>query len=172
MHELWLPVVGAEPWYEVSSYGRVRSVDRVLVMANGKRRPHRGVMLTLFPRDTGYLGVTLGMPGGQTNFNVHNLVAKSFLDGSPGADVNHKNLDKHDNRASNLEYLSTKGNINHAVQLGVFGAASLMVVEVYEMRRLHKRGFTQNALGSMFGIHPSQVSRVVNRRCWKLLLES
>lgn len=39
--ERWLPVVGAKGYYEVSSHGHVKSLDRTIICSNGK--PRRGM---------------------------------------------------------------------------------------------------------------------------------
>jgi len=44
--EHWLPVVGFEDFYEVSDQGRVRSLDRISEMSNGRKRAIKGRILS------------------------------------------------------------------------------------------------------------------------------
>lgn len=90
--EAWLPVVGYEGIYEVSDLGRVRSQRRVL-------KGHDVY---------GYTHVSLG----QRQVSVHRLVAAAFFGPPPfdGAEVDHKNGRRADNRPGNLEYVSRAEN--------------------------------------------------------------
>lgn len=115
--ELWRPVVGWEGLYEVSSHGRVRSLDRVVekIEWNGKKyqRLYRGKILSINLMNTGYCSATLCLDGRCKPIGVHRLVAQAFI---PNPDnlpcVNHKDECKSNNHADNLEWCSHYYN-NH-----------------------------------------------------------
>lgn len=74
-----------------------------------------------FLHSSGYLIVSLRMKRGDESktFQVHQLVAKHFVPGYKlGLVVNHKNLDRTDNRAENLEWVTQKENLAHAARNG------------------------------------------------------
>lgn len=113
--EEWRGIPGVEWAYEVSSHGRVRSLDRYVPMApSGKLRFHRGRILAqnTVGADRGYLGLTIaGRPGKQ---RVHRLVAEAFLGlGFPGdeRDVDHLDENKLNNRVDNLEVVTHAENM-------------------------------------------------------------
>lgn len=55
-----------------------------------------------------------------TNFAVHLIIARAFCKGyKKGLVVNHKNGNKIDNRAVNLEYCTYSANTKHAWKLGL-----------------------------------------------------
>lgn len=116
--EEWRPVKGFEGLYEVSSLGRVRSLDRLIVRSDGQSYIKHGQILTLTPNigRRGYLRVALSKGHKQyKHFEVHRLVALHFVDGyQPGLVVNHKNEIKTDNRADNLEWCTYKYNLNYS----------------------------------------------------------
>lgn len=88
--------------YMVSNLGRVKSLL-------GRKKKHGRIMS---PRSnwSGYPQVGLR---GRT-YSVHKLVAFAFLGPRPdGTDVNHKDLNKENNRVDNLEYTTRQGNVDH-----------------------------------------------------------
>lgn len=114
--EQWKAVVGYEGSYEVSDMGRVRSLDRTRLLKNshGSRsyRTDKGKYLSLINHGNGYLYVGLQDNGHKENRYVHRLVAEAFCDNPRGVSViNHKNFDKSDNRACNLEWVTQKENV-------------------------------------------------------------
>ena len=51
------------------------------------------------------------------HYKIHRMVAEIYLDNPNNlTDVNHKNLDKSDNRVSNLEWSSHSQNLKHYYQ--------------------------------------------------------
>lgn len=111
--EKWRPVVGFEGYYEVSDWGRVRSLDRIVVMKNGHKRITHGKLLTQgrYNSKASYRGVTLCKDGIPLKTSVHRLVATAFIPNPKNLpEVNHKDEDKQNNRASNLEWCDRKYN--------------------------------------------------------------
>ena len=54
----------------------------------------------------------LKFEGGKKNFMVHRLVAKAFVPGYfEGADVNHKDCNRQNNHADNLEWMTRRDNL-------------------------------------------------------------
>lgn len=96
-HILWKDVPGFEGLYKVSNLGDVYSVRR------GK---------VLIPDDVrGYKQVTLQKNGDRKRDKVHRLVAFAFVSQSEGMTiVNHKDENKSNNRADNLEWCTIQYN--------------------------------------------------------------
>lgn len=96
--ENWKPVFGYEKYYSVSDLGRVRSEKRGIILRPQKRRH-------------GYLSVWLYGDDSKTQVSVHRLVAMAFCENPNDLpEVNHKNEDKTDNRAENLEWVTHREN--------------------------------------------------------------
>ena len=112
--EIWRPVVGYEGLYDVSSYGRVRSLDRYVKGRYGNYRLHKGKILSPAKDTTGYLKVVLACNGKCKTIKVHRLVAQVFiLNPDNLLEVNHKDEDKTNNRVENLEWCNRKYNCNY-----------------------------------------------------------
>lgn len=126
--ETWKDIPGYEGRYQVSDEGRVRSLDRVVrgVSKTGReyQRKVRGVVLT--PGNCrGYLIVNIFPVG---TIAVHLLVARVFVDGfAPGLEANHKDGNKENCAASNLEWVTRSGNQLHAVATGLKSQAIRVV---------------------------------------------
>ncbi len=94
-----------------------------------------------------YLKVTLVNDKGQRKqLSIHRLVAEMFCDNPENKTyVNHINGVKHDNRSSNLEWVTASENINHAYSEGLLvhytkelGEKEKLVLDMLTQRRPHK----------------------------------
>ena len=101
-NEIWVPVLGYEMIYEVSSFGRIRNISKF------KNR-------ILNPRKTkdGYLYLELSSYYKRATKKVHRIVAESFLGRVDNKCVNHIDGNKLNNNISNLEWISTRDNCIH-----------------------------------------------------------
>lgn len=156
MQEKWKPVPGYEGLYEVSSQGRVRSP--------------RG-MRSLFVAYGGYVGVTLFRENKPKNWHVHQLVAGAFIGPATGGhEVNHKNLNRSDNRPSNLEYVTASQNMRHALEWGMSqGVNTLLPKDVRNIRRALRRGATQKSLAAKYGVSRTTIGAISQGRTWAWL---
>ena len=111
MEEIWKDIEGYEGIYQVSSFGRVRSLDRMVIMRNGRSRIKRGQILKERRTKHGYVRVQLGVNNDQY---IHRLVASTFISNSDNLpQVNHKDENKSNNRVDNLEWCDNVYNINY-----------------------------------------------------------
>lgn len=116
--ETWLPVPGFEEFYEVSSAGRIRSLDRIVTQKNGMKRNKRGRLMKT-PPSGGYPQVNLCDGAQQVNTRVHRIVAAAFLGPRPeGMEVRHLNGDPTDNAVANLAYGTSSENNYDIVKHG------------------------------------------------------
>lgn len=103
MREIWKDIPGYEGLYRVSNLGNVKSLNW--------RNTGEAKNLYLKPHRRGYLQVELAKNGIKKCFVVHRLVATAFL---PNDDllpqVNHKDENKKNNRADNLEWCTQSYN--------------------------------------------------------------
>ena len=76
----------------------------------------RGKPLKPSTNHSGYQIVNILVNGKRIGIAVHTAVARAFCDGySSDLQVNHKDGDKKNNAASNLEWVSAKENTQHAI---------------------------------------------------------
>jgi len=108
MNEEWKPIEGTDERYEVSNYGRVRTLRRTKKM------------LTLTKQKSGYLYVMIEKDGKPCNCRVSRLVALHFIpnpDNLP--EVNHIDGNKENNTVTNLEWSNRSLNMKHASRMGL-----------------------------------------------------
>lgn len=103
---------------EVSTLGRVRTLDRVV--SNGKgTRVEKGMILKQWLNKRGYLRVAFKKDSKLVNKPVHRLVAQTFI---PNPDnlpqVNHKDCNPQNNSVSNLEWCTPEYNIEYREKYG------------------------------------------------------
>lgn len=119
MKEIFKAVQGYEELYQVSNFGRVKSLPR-------QKSYGKGTFLTeeRFLRQRihiGYLRVNLCEGSAKMKtINVHILVANAFhekIEDKPFA--NHKDLNRLNNHADNLEWVNRRENTSH--QKGIKG---------------------------------------------------
>jgi len=114
----------------------------------------------------GYLFVALRRDGRTHNRKVHALVAEAFIGPRPsGLDVNHIDGDKRNNRVENLEYVTRRQNIHHAVELGLRGKLSMQAAN--DIRALVAAGCTQQSIADQYGVHSTLVSQIVRNKVWR-----
>ena len=177
--EQWKTVAGWQGFYEVSSLGRVRSVDRrhpvINRFGNVENRLHRGKLLKPGRTKNGYLVVGLTRPGGvrETPY-VHSLVADAFLGPKPpllevchgvaGKEVNADYNLRYDTRSSNALDRHRDGTMNQA-RGEDHCCAKLTETDVQWIRS----NSTLNAreMGEALGVHQSTVTHAAKGVTWK-----
>jgi len=113
--EIWKAIEGYEGIYQVSSFGRVRSVKRTVKRlgryGNNSTFNVKGEILSQWKRSDGYMSVTLRSGKKQKTYLVHRLVIETF---NPNPDasqwINHKDENKSNNNISNLEWCTPSYN--------------------------------------------------------------
>ena len=170
--ECWRDIPGYDGIYSVSNRGRVR--------LNVTRNRYRaGSIRTGQPNADGYLRLSMTHNGQRKKCFVHRLVALAFL-GPRDANIelNHKNGVKTDNRVENLEYVTHRENMCHAVDMGLWNPArgvgeeiensKLTVADIRAIREEYSCGdITYAQLGKHYGVVHQNISSIVNRKTWK-----
>ena len=112
--EIWKDVEGYEGLYQVSNLGRVKSLARTCkTKGNGIRDVKECIRKTI-TSNCGYVMVLLCKDNKAKHCLMHRLVANAFV-GNPDnlPQVNHKDGDKANNKADNLEWVTSSENNKH-----------------------------------------------------------
>lgn len=163
--EKWQDFKGYEGYYQVSSFGQVRSVDRVVVGVDGKTYHYKGRILKQAKTSDGYKTVQLFKDNGLKTFKVHRMIALTFIPNPNNKpEVNHIDGNKSNNHISNLEWVTRSENLKHAVKHGLSSpvkaieATKKKVELVDDNGNAIKRWNTMTAAADEMGVHISNVS--------------
>ena len=121
MCEEWRDIPGFEGYYQASTLGRIRSVDRVVPWSGwGGVRTCKGQILTqCWCSHYPYKVVAPSKQGKQSTAYVHRLVAAAWLGPVPaGCQVRHGENGYADNSVSNLSYGTRKDNERDKIRDG------------------------------------------------------
>lgn len=107
-NEIWKDIEGYENLYQISNYGRVKSIIR------NKIKHYE-------TNHNGYLRVNLCKKRKIEHKRVHRLVAEAFIPNPQNLpQINHKDGNKLNNCVNNLEWCTPTDNVRHSVEIGTF----------------------------------------------------
>jgi len=174
--EEWRPVLGWEGLYEVSDFGRVRSLDRKVICINrGKEVTYTVYGRVLSPGTVqGYKQVALQCAPRHEQKKVHQLVLEAFVGPCPtGHECRHLKGNREDNRLLMLSWGTKLENAQDKHRHGTMcegekhGNAKVTSSDVLEIRRRWANGERQVDLAAEFNIGQGRISAIVRRATWK-----
>jgi hypothetical protein len=119
--EIWKDIENYEGYYQISNFGKVRSLDRhVNNKIKNKFSFLKGIILKTTLDKDGYQKIGLRKCGKRNYFRICRLVAQAFIpnpDNKP--QTNHINGIKNDDNIDNLEWVNQSENQIHAFKLGL-----------------------------------------------------
>lgn len=167
MKETYKDIKGYEGIYQVSNLGNVK---RLNYRGTGKER-----LLKNYLGCVGYYKICLSKDGKVTTVNIHRLISQTFIPNPENKpQVNHINGIKTDNNIKNLEWVTSKENMQHAHDTGLIisskgehrSLSKLTEIQVLEIRKIGKLK-TQIELSRMYNVDQSLISYVLNNKIWK-----
>lgn len=175
--EIWKDIFGYEGYYQISSIGRVRGVDRIIPFTGRGGIPttrlQRGKILKTSIGTSGYETYHMyGESQERETVMLHRVVAKHFLQLEEGKDfVNHKDGNKLNNVVSNLEWVTKSENTLHALDTGLLlkrgehcnfsKLTEKDVLEIISLRRYGRGLYTCKHIAARYAICPEYISEIV-----------
>lgn len=147
--------------YLVSNLGRVLNIKREIFM---KTRLDK----------QGYEVLVLHVNGQSVNYSVHRLVATMFVPNPFNLpQVNHINGLKADNVFTNLEWVTSSQNNQHAFDVNLRKSgeehykAKLSKENVIMIRELLSEGLSHRYISTLFPVGRSTISKIAKGEIWK-----
>jgi hypothetical protein len=171
--EIWKDILGEEGRYQVSNFGRVRSLDRKTKHKDGKVTSHKGKILKLGSNPKGYVIAYLSYKVK----TVHRLVMLAFnrIENAHQLQINHKDGDKTNNTLNNLEWVTNLENQRHAWKNGLKSAlpgsrnpsSKLDENQVIKIKCLLLEGYSCRHIADIYGVNKSTIQRIRNNKAWR-----
>lgn len=169
VQEQWKPIAGYEGVYEVSNFGKVRSLDRT---ENWKHttRYRKGRYLKQMVV-CGYCQLELKKNSKGKGFYVHRLVGQAFIANDYAKPkINHIDNNPLNNRVDNLEWCTQSENYNHSKAQGrnshgeKHGKSKLTDSAVKVIRTVN---ISTTTLADMFGVSYSTIESARKGKTWQ-----
>lgn len=172
--EEWRDIKGYEGYYQVSNYGRVRSLDRRVYSPAHNYITKYGKILSPGINTKGYHQIAINRNGvGKRISNVSRYVAEAFLPNAENkSQVNHIDGIKSNNKVENLEWTTCSENRFHAHRIGLIDCkgnnARYRKLNSFQVRVIRKtKGLYQIELAEIFNVTKSTISDIQKRKSWK-----
>ena len=166
--KVWKDITGFEGLYQVNDLGLVKSL--------AYQGTQRDLILKLTMRKDGYQHVILSKNTNKKSFLVHRLTAIAFIPNPQNKpEINHKDFNKSNNCLNNLEWVSAKENMSHAVTGGHsprgerHRSAKLTEAQVKRIRLMKEIDpkITHHEVADMFNISARQIGNILSRSRWR-----
>lgn len=165
LNEEWRSIIDYEGYYEISSFGNVRSLDRA-VSVGSQIINLKGRIKAQTPDKDGYKTVHLSKNGKKSRKKVHRLVLEAFV-GPSELLACHKNGRPSDNRLSNLYWGNESDNQNDCIEHGTNCNAKLQEDDIRTIHKLYANGYTQKAIAEIFHIDATSICRILSGKTYK-----
>ena len=175
--EIWKDIQGYEGLYQVSNYGRVKSLERKVKSKGGFRKVSERILKPMVT-SYGYRAVSFYNPNNK-KYKIHRLVVQAFLNNPNNYEqVNHIDGDKTNNHVDNLEWCSHEMNMQHAHKTGLKNMkhltghnhpnSKLTDKDVKEIREKYiPKIYTLKKLAEEYGVDYSVIHKIIKRKNWK-----
>lgn len=163
--EKWKDIFHYAGLYQISNWGRIKSLPRNTTSG--------GIIKPNF--NSGYPRICLVKNGFIKSYSIHRLVALTFIPNPQDKRyVNHKDGNRLNIKATNLEWVTPSENNLHAFKNGLSNSfkgsnhpmSKLTEKQVIKIRKLAKR-YSQQHLARMFGVKFQTISDIVLRKKWR-----
>jgi len=155
--------------YFISNQGRLKSVDK---SSDSER------VMKSTPTGKGYPKVSLKLDGGHESVYIHKVVAENFV--TPESEdrvfIIHKDYDRSNNRANNLEWVTEDGQKDYIKRRSVVydykkskggGYFKLTAAQVALIKKALLTGKTRKKmLAKRFGVTSTQIKRIERGENW------
>lgn len=181
--EVWKDIIGYEGLYQVSNFGNVKSLDRIVNKSNGVSYLRKGKICTQSKSNLGYMTVGFTVNNKKVNKYVHRLVAEAFITNMNNyPQVNHIDCNKTNNRMYNLEWCTNSQNHIHASKNGLNklhlhrvaysgeenGRSLLTKEQVLEIKQKYiPYKYSAKKLSKEYNVSESCITHILNNTSWK-----
>lgn len=185
LNEEFRNIKGYEKIYQVSNYGRIKSLERYRVLPNGGIWKIKNKILKSHYANGNYLFVAL-YNGVKRQLSVHRLVGQAFIPNPNNLpEINHIDCIRNNNIVTNLEWCDRSYNTKYAFKYGTkkmpdklkkmiknFDGennpnSKLKKEDVIDIRKQISNGIFYKKIAQQYNLHPDYIFLIKNRKIWK-----
>jgi len=168
MDEVWKDIPEYEGYYQVSNKGRIKSLGRIVPTKAGWSKFKEERILAPNPNRSNYFAISLWRNNLPKRFEIHRLVAKTFLpDFDSKLDVHHIDGDSTNNHLDNLMMISCAEHIPLHIAGEKSPNATLTDDEVFRIKWMIMNSNKLNVeIAKEFGVSPTTICSIANGRSW------
>lgn len=164
---IWKDIKGFEGIYQVSNTGLVKSLSREIALNRGGKYVTKEKICSPSYDQRGYKQLVLtNKHHKRVGRRIHRFVAENFIPNPDNKrEVNHIDGNKLNNHVNNLEWCTSKENIQHAFRIGI---KQPITADVHGLSKKvlntesNKIYFSISAAASDLGISPSYLSNMLS----------
>lgn len=163
--ETWAEIKDYEGIYLVSSYGKIKVLNRTWTSGKGVNRSNKEREINFNIR-RGYYSACLFKNGNRQYKSVARIVAVAFIPNPENKpEVNHKDGNKLNNYVDNLEWATGSENQLHAFKLGLQkprrgSENKLSKLSAEQVAEIKNSNLTGRKLAEIYNVDPMTISRV------------
>jgi hypothetical protein len=160
--EVWKAVEGYNGKYQISNKGRLKVYGKY-------GSPDKSRVDFIRPHDNGagYYQVRMSKNGKTIQVRLHKLVAQYFLENTNNyPQLNHKDTDKSNNAADNLEYCTNQFNSIHSQENGLQGKRRFTYEIAEEIRKLKREGMKEAEIAKIYNTNYHYIRLIVTGVKW------
>lgn len=135
MSEQWKDIKEYEGLYQISNYGRIKSLNRIIICSDGQLKPIKEKYIKFGNNGTGYKFCYLWKNNKSTRFYIHRLVAEYFVENINKDiynQVNHIDGNRSNNYYKNLEWCSPSMNMFDSYKRYNFNTRHRPLIQIYD----------------------------------------
>ena len=169
---IWKPVPEFEGRYEVSIMGRIRTIQRKVNARWGYRFIKPKLLPVKLDSKKKYCLVDPHKDCARKTLLVHRIVGQVFIPNPLNKPaINHKNGNKLDNSATNLEWVTVKENIEHSISTGLVDSKgvknAMSKLNEKQVTEIYKASGFQYEIAKRYNITQTTVSEIKTGKNWK-----
>ena len=168
MIEAWRDIPGYEGYYQASTFGNIKSLERVITQKHDNtlysRVQKSKILRPGTDKKEGHLKVVLAINNIRKTYRVHILVMLTFKGKRPeGELIRHLNGKPDDNSLDNLSYGSKYENVLDVFRIGKAWKI-LYLNEVFEIKNLLNNGMRNIDIAWLYGVSKAEISDIKRKR--------
>lgn len=174
--EIWKDIPRFKGYYQISTFGNMRSVDRVVSRKHLHSNKIKGQLIRYYTNRDGYIYVSVSFNAKMMMVFPKREVAIAFIPNPENKpEVNIIDGNKRNLHYKNLEWNTKKENVQHSMRTGLNGgekhpSAKLKEKQVLDIRRRYSGKYGEySELAREYGVCSNNIKDIVKGETWKYI---